>query len=275
MAAFATDTIVGMDVGLNDENDARQLVAVFRVVDDIDRLREALFIGDPDALFRTNSRLGELMIGVTDPAVDPRLTFKSSLLSTCGPLEQITRFIREQIPTTPVVLSSLLRSALLGAARVVYVLDAEDEEQRRAHLNAVMRQENHSLKLLYDQAKNFEQLRGLVPPEEILEKQRARFAAAGGDRPPGEATMLRRMAVVVATKLASLGFGDTQAQLVEHVSWVFNIHSGVAHGFGWPKLVPGTDALPGRFIADLTLVTSMGQLAFNAAWDWTRPLSDY
>lgn len=244
------------------------------MVDDIDRLREALFVGDPGALFRTSSRLGQLLTDVTDPAVDPRLTLECSLLGTCGSLEQITRFMREGIPTTPVVLSSLLRAALLGAARVVYVLDAEDEEQRRTNLNAVMRQENRSLKLLYDQVENFKQLQGLVPPSDILEKQRARFAAAGGDRPPGEATMLRRMAAVVAAKLASLGYGETQAQLAEHVSWIFNVHSGVAHGFGWPRLVPGTDALPGHFLADLTLVTSMGQLAFNAAWNWTRPLND-
>lgn len=47
----------------------------------------------------------------------------------------------------------------------------------------------------------------------------------------------------------------------EHVRWMFHVYSGVAHGFAWPQLVPGTQSLPGHFISEFTTAASVAHLA--------------
>ncbi len=81
-----------------------------------------------------------------------------------------------------------------------------------------------------------------------------------GGRPPGEAKTLDSMAEIIGEILARADSAVPQQELddhttvaKEHVRWMFNIYSGIAHGFAWPWLAPHTNSLPGHFIVELTL----------------------
>lgn len=106
----------------------------------------------------------------------------------------------------------------------------------------------------------------LQPPAEVLAAQRARNKKlqAGGS-PPGEEKTLQAMAHVIGQMMAvySDKVDESESALTESVAWVFHVCSGVAHGFGWPTLLPSLGSMPGHFLVDLHFVTSVAHLAFD------------
>lgn len=258
-----------MDIGLETEDDVRILERTMSIIDDVADRRARIFGEEPPRICRQGTKLAQLLQGLPGPAVDPRLSIHHSLLAASGTLEQLGSFCRNKITTTPVVMSSLLRVALLGGSRVVFVLGPDAPAERKSNLEAVVRQEHARLARCYREAEKFTSLDGLVPPPKLLKDQRARFAQW---KIPGqsmrEGNMLSQMAGVVAARFAGHGAQPDNA-IAEHMSWIFNTNSGVAHGYGWPNLVPGTQDLPGNFIADLFMVSSVGQLAFDLAEEHT------
>ena len=221
---------------------------------------------DPVDLAPDGSDLAALMAAVPEPPIDPRLSISAALDSAGGCLLQVIDMIERGIPTTPVVLMSLARTALLGASRVVFVLGPEEAAERQRNLLVTLRQESNSLMRLYAVAENFQHLEGLVPRQEVLSSQRGRAETLKQVAPSlGEASALERMAEVTGQLLAArddVG-PNLAAQLREHVAWTFNVYSGVAHGFGWPRLVPGTRSFPGHFLVELSLISSVTHLAFD------------
>ena len=78
--------------------------------------------------------------------------------------------------------------------------------------------------------------------------------------------MLTAAAEITADHLRSKGYVDNDMMktvLAEHYQWIFNIYSGVAHGFAWPRLVPGTESMPGDFSADLWATVCAAQIAID------------
>jgi hypothetical protein len=121
---------------------------------------------------------------------------------------------------------------------------------------------------LYNAAERFVVFTALVPPPEVLNPQRIRAKAVAGEAPKlGEAAALDRAAAVFAGILSTHPeyTPDTATLLSEHLSWTFNVYSGVAHGFAWPRLVPGTQSLPGHFLVELTTVANITHMAFDLA----------
>ena len=85
--------------------------------------------------------------------------FTPGLQSAADCLSQIVRFIQDRTLTTPIVLQTLARTALLGGARVVFVLGSENANERDHNAKIVLRQESTSLMRLYDAAEKFNILR--------------------------------------------------------------------------------------------------------------------
>lgn len=255
-----------MDIGLNDPEDYDALHRILDMIDDIDR-RQNGFMSDPAVLWNSDCDLADLVAALPDPPVDIRLTVGAGLTAAHNCLWQVSKFITESIATTSVALLTLARTALLGASRVVFMLgpDAPDERERNAAI--VLRQETASLMRLYDDAEHFTSLTALVPPPDVIAGQRARAVTVNrSSKRLGEAKTLQAVARVVGKLLADSGYDRTALPAHgEHLAWTFNTYSGVAHGFGWPRLVPGTDSAPGHFLSDLYLVTSTTQLAFEVA----------
>jgi hypothetical protein len=79
-----------------------------------------------------------------------------------------------------------------------------------------------------------------------------------------EEKTLVAMATVIGEMLTANGYESPEGwPLAELMTWIFHVYSGVAHGFGWPRLVPGTDSMPGLFVPEFYMVTCVAQIAFD------------
>ena len=248
-----------MDIGIRGDEDIRQLAeSVLRVR----AMRELCDSVPTDIalISQPGSELETMISRIPDPPVDPRFTLSFGLTSSYGCLHQICELLNPKHETFPVVLQTLLRTALLGSSRIVYMLGPDDPDERLQNTLVAMAQEGSSIVRAYEAFAKFEVLKHLVPPPEVVSKQKSRQAGIGIKRAPGEAAVLREMAEVVAQKMESRG-GEHDESLADHVAWLFNTLSGVAHGFGWPKLVPGTDSMAGHYVADFARTTAIGLIA--------------
>ena len=245
----------------------QMLTAIGSMADACDDLPD-----DPALLDRPNSDLRRLIDALPETQVDPRLTITQGLAVARGSLGLVRDIFVNNSSVAPSVLPVLLRSALLAAGRVLYMLGPQDERERIANTRVVMQQEAESYRRAYAQFANFEQLDVLIPPPYLVALyERRRVDLLGGSRPPGEARTLDSMAEVIGSLLAAdeavtpqQERDDLAVVAKEHVRWIFHIYSGIAHGFAWPSLVPGTGSLPGHFIAELTITANVAQLAADA-----------
>lgn len=254
-----------MDLGLDSPEVLDAVRRSLEVIEDIED-RVGSLPADPALLGEPGSDLEAVLKSMPDPPVDIRLTIHAAALSSNDCLAQLKRFILERIPTSPIVLATLCRTALLASARLLFVVGPTDLESKRANAIRILLQESDSLRRCYRDASEFSQLAALVPPEEVLSSQRARHDALKSmTKGIRETEVLSEAAEIIADLLEGSGYEEPEAASIfsEHFSWTFNIYSGVAHGFGWPRLVPGTQSLPGDFSAELVLVTSVCQLAVS------------
>lgn len=260
-----------MEIGLSGPEDFEALARIIQTSQVIGHLRAEL-PSEAAALSPEGSDLAEMLEELPDPLVDIRLSIQASLRIAGDCLEQIVDFVEHLAsPTTsskpakPIVLQTLARTALLASARVIFVLGSDDKGERERNAKIVLRQESKSLTRLYNEAESFQHLRALVPPQDVLDAQRARAELVNRSAPQfGEAKTLQEMAQLVGRLLVQNGeaMDDPAAMQGEHLSWMFNVYSGVAHGFAWPGLVPGTEDMPGHFLADLMMISGMTHLAF-------------
>lgn len=250
-----------MDIGLNSDEDMQALVRAKTAVDSL----ESIF-GDlpenPVELALQGSDLEWVIENIPDPLVDPRLTIYDGLATAKGNLWQIFELFDPERKTTALALQTLLRAALLSAARVVYPALSNDRPEFLRRTVMVMAQEGNSLRRFYADASKFEELIDLIPPADIVENQDKRFANLGVKRREilSDSALLREVAKGVANGEIDSVPG-AEVILRENYSWLFHRLSGVAHGFAWPRLVPGTDSMSGHFVSDLAAVSDLAWLA--------------
>jgi hypothetical protein len=128
----------------------------------------------------------------------------------------------------------------------------------------VLRQEGKSLMRAYSAFEQFKQLH-LIPPADIMAAQRERNKVVqSGARTVGEEKTLLAMATVIGEMLTANGYESPKGwPLAELMTWIFQVYSGVTHGFAWPRLVPGTDSMPGLFVPEFYMVTCVAHFAFD------------
>lgn len=156
-----------------------------------------------------------------------------------------------------VVLQSLLRPALMASGRVVFILGSTDRDQQFTNASIVMRQEGDSYLRALRAFSDFEHLRGLVaPPEVMTEVEAAVEGLRQGAPKRGEGQVLDEMADFIAREVGSRERGSVMPEAVKHAWHTF---SGGAHGYVWP------DNVPGDFITTLGVVVPVAHWAFDIA----------
>jgi len=125
-------------------------------------------------LGQPGSNIAELVSVLPDPPVDIRLTMLAAVTSSQACLSQISRLVVHQLETSPVVLATLCRAALLASSRLLLIVGPRDQGVRQANALRVLLQESESLQRCYKKAAAYTQLRGLVPPAHVLAQQLAR-----------------------------------------------------------------------------------------------------
>lgn len=259
-----------MDLGMDQPGALEHMKKALAIIDDC-RQRMNSLPEDFRELGKPNTELHNLIYSeLPDPVVDLCLTIHASLTSSLECLEQIKRFC-EGVPTDPIVLAALMRTNLLAAARIVFMFGPLTPEQRKTNMLQIMRQESDSVFRWYDAARTYEKLNDLVPPEKVLTAQRARKARIDEmTTRGGEAAMLKSAAAITADLLAAqpemrddMTVDEAEQVLREQLIWIFNVYSGKAHAYGWPRIVPHAGDLPDDFSADFFMLCSMTQLALQ------------
>ena len=194
----------------------------------------------------------------------------TALEASTGALHQISYLSSNEVPTSPIVFQSLLRIALVGSARVVYVLLPPDPDERLDRAAAVLAQDAGSgikaLKL-YTQ---FDGLAGVRAPEELLaafQSQKGRLEQRRRHTVDGDVVGGMTDAIVDALELAGIEGGVEHEILRDHADWLWNTYSGLAHGYSWPRVMwslSGDRRIPGDFPMDLYHVATCTQVALVA-----------
>lgn len=220
--------------------------------------------------FEPDSPVDDLVRVFPDAPVDLRCSVIRGLDTSLDSVQQLHRYLTGQAPTTPIIIGTLMRSVLLPASRVVFLLGPTDADARRDHALLVLRQESDSLGRHFKAAKDLQKLEGLVPPPDVLTGQMARIQAVR-EATSGfsESKMLAEMTDVVAGLLAASEFADEVTSdllgaLNETITLAFQAYSGIAHGHAWPCTIPRTDSnLPIQFPTDLLILASICQMALQ------------
>lgn len=264
-----------MDLGIDTQEDRERLALLLATVRAMEDLCDQL-PSDPAELSRPGNDLDRLLNQLPEPQVDLRLTIMMGIRVVRGSLNLVRTIFEKNSPAImPEMLPVILRPALLAGGRILYMLGPQDENQRVTNAKTVLQLEAESYRRAYLQFSDFEVLRALAPQAEtvaIYEGRRPHLKD-GGTNLPGEGRVLDSVSVVVGELIASQkpaaidwvaadqGVDDPASLAKEHIRWLFHTYSGIAHGYAWPRLVPGTRSLPGHFIADLTMIVNIGFLA--------------
>lgn len=163
-----------MDIGLNGPDDFIELERIINLI----RTTYSLYLhlpADAARLGEPGSELNKLVDALPDPPFDPRISLLAGLTAANSCMTQVADLMVDNIPTTPVVLQTLVRTALLGTARIVFSLGPANHDERVINTLIAMRQEAGSLDRLYTVAEGFTSLLALVPPAHILVDQRERI----------------------------------------------------------------------------------------------------
>ncbi|MCY1684007.1 hypothetical protein [Kocuria sp. SL71] len=256
-----------MNLGLDDPAALQHVTRALQIVKDTRNI-----LDEVPAFPRPGSIVQQLQTRpvLDDPPVDLVLTLHQGARSAVECLDQIRRFIEDDIPTEPFVIAALMRSALLASARAIYVLGPESPDEQANHAMDILVQETDSLFRCYRSANQFSQLVDLRVPQDAFDDQsarRVRLMELAPHKRFTETNTLEGAAEIIGRRTQSRLDAEgikTGATMREHLLWMFNLYSGKAHGLGWPKLVHHQNDLPGNFAADIHQLASMTELAVRA-----------
>ncbi|WP_270239045.1 hypothetical protein [Rothia kristinae] len=186
-------------------------------------------------------------------------------------LNQISYIIQNPVPTSPVVLQTLLRAALVGSARTLFVLLPTDPDERAERAHKVVARDTESGRQGLEQFANFEGMQAFAAPQDLVEtlgKHRRELWPKGN--PPGDGRIVEGMSAVMFEALELAGMGEELGHdiLKDHVTWLWNTYSGIAHGYFWPRLlltISGDRRVPGDFPLDLHQVATATHMALLSA----------
>jgi hypothetical protein len=192
-------------------------------------------------------------------------------------LDQVSHILRNAVPTSPIALQALIRSAIVGSGRTAFALLPANPSERLKNAQLLVAQESTSYMRALDEYANFGKLLLMRPKEEErTASQRQNDALRGGGRPRGDGAVMTGAAEVIGAALAvTPNYPDENPQLLrEHAIWVWNAYSGLAHTYSWPRLMPcsGRDRrVPGDFPGDLFMVANTAHIAMLSLQSRLQP----
>lgn len=230
----------------------------------------------------SGSELANLSAALPEAPVSIEESLAVGLECAYGAVDHLAHLLDKEASFPPIVLSSLLRTALLGAGRTVYAIGPDDPDARVSNCLVVLRQESNSLLQGIESFSAFTQLGALVPPGDVSSAwTRLNREINSIGRPMGERRTLTAMATVIAQELTLNGYMDSNAQelVAELVEWVWHAYSGVAHGFAWPGRLPSyagpsVTPMPGDFYAEFGFVVSITHLALRKMAERSRTTTE-
>lgn len=254
-------------LGRDTPEDEQIVQRVLAITDTYKALTDDLRWPGPDGCELT--RLDDLVesnITVTHTLISSQKAARASMLHLAWLLEG-------GLEPRVAVTASLSRAALVSAVRIVYVLGPVDPATREDHARRVLRGQAVSHLRGVTAFSSFEDLVALIPPETLKDDLTAsRDALDGGG--VTDTQMIADTAAVIARTIADSApdhLGEVAAK-GEHLAWMWNVWSGIAHGYAWPTLVPGVQddgqqVMPGHWVTDFGTLSSIVLLALHLLRD--------
>lgn len=206
------------------------------------------------------------------------LSFSGSVMAaldaTRGALDQLGFILEANPPCTPIVLHTLLRAALVGAARAALALLPTDPTVRLENARMVLALDSKGLANALGQYAKFGQLQAFRPPADVINAAEIQWTQVRKGEPIGDGKVVTRMIEAIAEALQHATGSDEHAILTEHATWLWTAYSGAAHTYSWPRLLSsvGSDwRVFGDYLGDLYQVTVVGHVAMRAVRDRAMP----
>ncbi|WP_424184972.1 hypothetical protein ACOBQX_24210 [Actinokineospora sp. G85] len=265
---------MAIDMGLDDPEAMKTLTWAVRIIDEtVDRLRDEIGSTGPS----DDSEVYRLARALPPGQMSLDRSIFAAADAARGALDQIRDILRNNIPTSPIVLQALLRSALVGSGRITFALFPADPSTRLQNARSLVAQESNSFMRALDAYAKFKQLLGARPDDHYrASAQQQNDELLKGGKPFGDGAVLTGAAEVIGAALAAAPeYSDENKQILrEHVIWLWNTYSGAAHTYAWPRLLPrsGQDRrVPGDFPGDFFMVTVTAHVAMLSLQSRLQP----
>lgn len=265
---------MAIDMGLDDPDSMRMLLWAIRIVDEsVDRIRAEIGENPPS----DDSEVSRLTRALPAVPISFDHAVYAAAAATQGALDQISYTLRNDTPTNVIVLQALLRSALVGSCRTAFALVPADPSARLHNARVLVAQESTSFLRALDAYADFESLLLMRPDEQDRARAREQNEALRDrGRLPGDGAVMTGAADVIGAALAAApDYPDRNRQLQrEHVIWLWNTYSGLAHTYSWPRWMPSTghDArVPGDFPGDFFRVANTAHIAMLSLQSRVQP----
>lgn len=242
-------------LGLDDDNAQVHLQRQLAVIDIIEDLNTQL--AEPPRLDSEMYALDRTVL--PDAPVSLINSMRRGLTASLDSLRPIAAHFKGEGPATLISLQSGIRTALMGASRVVFVLGPDESAVREANARIVLAQEWNSLNRALRDFEKFEVLKAMAPPPGFVADMQERAAPLRGTAKQSETKTLILVAEEIGRQLARRYPDIEERTAKEAVLWIWHSASGSAHGFGWPTLTGGD------FVTDFGTVVPASHLAFDAA----------
>lgn len=259
----ATTKRMSIDLGLNDPAAIEMLTWAVRIIDEsVGCLRDEIGSNPPAA----DSEVYRLTQALPPGPIAFDHTIFAAATAARQALDQISYLLRNDVPKSAIVLQALIRSALVSG-RTAFALLPADPSERLQNAELVVAQESSSYMRALNEYAEFKQLLLMRPDKQDLdEAQTQNDALRNGRRLPGDRAVMTGAADVIGAALAAIpNYREENPELRrEHVIWLWNTYSGLAHTYGWPRLMPssGRDRrVPGDFPGDLFMVANIAHIA--------------
>ena len=247
-------------LGIDGPEDERQLAIALEITKTFKSLTDELRWPGPEG--SEVSRLDEAVhgdISVTDTLVSSQRTARATIL-------HLSTLLEEGMEPRASVALTLSRAALLSAGRIIYILGPSDPAVRVRNAERVVRSQASSQHRALKAFGGFSQLSALQAPDGLVSTLEETLKAL----PAGNITdteMIRTAGDIIIEILSRRGDTSTEEVLREHLEWMWNVWSGAAHGWAWPKYVPGLDdpnhdVAPGNWVLDFVNLAMITHLAF-------------
>lgn len=264
-----------IDLGADDPEVMDMLRRGVAIVDEaVESLHdEFLAIGEPASQCELSRLAADLPRGPLDVASAIAVALGNA---RCA-LAHISEVIQNPVPTSPVVLQALLRVALVGSARTLYVLLSQDPDVRLERGRVILARDCESGQQGLDRYVAFNGMKAFTPPQSLVQAVRdQRKSVWPIGSPPGDGKIVEGMTESLVDALEMSGHGGEFGAdyLRDHADWLWNTYSGAAHGYLWPRLLWGISSdrrVPGDFPLDLHQVAAATHMAMVAALSRSQP----
>lgn len=272
---LACETAYVIDLGTDDPEVAEMLLRGLAIVDEVVSSLHDEFL-QVDVL-PAECELARLSAALPQGPLDLASAIAVALGSARGALSHVSYVIQNPVPTSPVVLQSLLRTALVGSARTLYILLPQDPNTRVERGRAILARDGESGRQGLIRYAAFKGMRAIAPPLDLVQAVgRQRDAMWPRGNPPGDGKIVEGMTQSLVEAFEIEGLADEFGPdfLHDHTEWLWNTYSGIAHGYLWPRLLWGVSPdrrIPGDFPLDLHQIAASAHMAIVAALSRSLP----